>query len=143
MEKNKKPAKMLIPVISIVTIAILLIIIIVKSKQPLSVQTVLKYTPENIYLAVSTLFLFFALKSLTIILPLSALYLASGILFSPITAVFISICGLSITLTIPYLIGHFSGKEIVSDIQKKYPKVRKIMEYQETNTFFACFIHCS
>lgn len=60
MEKNKKPAKMLIPVISIVTIAILLIIIIVKSKQPLSVQTVLKYTPENIYLAVSTLFLFFA-----------------------------------------------------------------------------------
>ncbi len=140
MEKNKKPAKMLIPVISIVTIAILLIIIIVKSKQPLSVQTVLKYTPENIYLAVSTLFLFFALKSLTIILPLSALYLASGILFSPITAGFISICGLSITLTIPYLIGHFSGKEIVSDIQKKYPKVRKIMEYQETNTFFACFI---
>lgn len=63
MEKNKKPAKMLIPVISIVTIAILLIIIIVKSKQPLSVQTVLKYTPENIYLAVSTLFLFFALKT--------------------------------------------------------------------------------
>ena len=140
MEKNKKYRKMLIPVVAIVTIAILLIVIIAKSKQPLSVQTVLKYTPDNIYLAIATLFLFFALKSLTIILPLSALYLASGILFSPIPAVFISVCGLSITLTIPYLIGHFSGKEIVSDIQKKYPKTRKIMEYQKTNTFFACFI---
>ena len=140
MEKNKKHIKMLIPVVAIITIAILLIVITVKSEQPLSVQTVLKYTPDNIYLAVATLFLFFALKSLTIILPLSALYLASGILFPPITAVFISICGLSITLTIPYLIGHFSGKEIVSDIQKKYPNTRKIMDYQKTNTFFACFI---
>lgn len=140
MKKNKKSVKMLIPVIAIVIIAILLTVIIVKSEQPFSVETVLKYTPDNIYLAVATLFLFFALKSLTIILPLSALYLASGILFSPITAVFISICGLSITLTIPYLIGHFSGKEVVSDIQKKYPNTRKIMEYQKTNTFFACFI---
>lgn len=140
MKKNKKSVKILIPVIAIVIIAILLTVIIVKSEQPLSVETVLKYTPDNIYLAVVTLFLFFALKSLTIILPLSALYLASGILFAPITAVFISICGLSITLTIPYLIGHFSGKEVVSDIQKKYPKTRKIMDYQKTNTFFACFI---
>ena len=140
MKKNKKTVKMLIPVIAIVIIAILLTVIIVKSKQPLSVETVLKYTPDNIYLAIATLFLFFALKSLTIILPLSALYLASGVLFSPITAVFISICGLSITLTIPYLLGHFSGKEVVSDIQKKYPNTRKIMEYQKTNTFFACFI---
>lgn len=140
MKKNKKSVKILIPVIAIVIIAILLTVIIVKSEQPLSVETVLKYTPDNIYLAVVTLFLFFALKSLTIILPLSALYLASGILFPPITAVFISICGLSITLTIPYLIGHFSGKEVVSDIQKKYPKTRKIMDYQKTNTFFACFI---
>lgn len=140
MKKNKKSVKMLIPVIAIVIIAILLTVIIVKSEQPFSVETVLKYTPDNIYLAVATLFLFFALKSLTIILLLSALYLASGILFSPITAVFISICGLPITLTIPYLIGHFSGKEVVSDIQKKYPNTRKIMEYQKTNTFFACFI---
>lgn len=85
-------------------------------------------------------FLFFALKSLTVILPLSALYLASGILFSPFMALFVSTCGLAITLTIPYLIGYFSGKKVVQSIQERYPKAQKIMEYQRENTFFACFI---
>lgn len=85
-------------------------------------------------------FSIFALKSLTVILPLSALYLASGILFSPFMALFVSTCGLAITLTIPYLIGYFSGKKVVQRIQEKYPKTQKIMEYQRENTFFACFI---
>ena len=139
MGQNKKYLKMM-PIIAIATVIILFVIIMKKANGELSVETVLKYTPKNIYLAIVTLFLFFALKSLTIVLPLSALYLASGILFSPLIAILVSMGGLAITLTIPYLIGHFSGKDVVQKIQKKYPKTERIMEYQQRNTFFACFI---
>ena len=59
---------------------------------------------------------------------------------SPFMALFVSTCGLAITLTIPYLIGYFSGKKVVQSIQERYPKTQKIMEYQRENTFFACFI---
>ena len=133
MEK-KEYIKMLIPAVAIGIIIVILIVVMRNTEEPISVKTVLKYTPENTCLAVAVLFLFFALKSLTVILPLSVLYLASGILFSPFRAL------LAITLTIPYLIGYFSGKKVVQSIQERYPKTQKIMEYQKENTFFACFI---
>lgn len=139
MEK-KEYIKMLIPAFAIGIIIVILIVVMRNTEGGISVKTVLKYTPENTCLAVAVLFLFFALKSLTVILPLSVLYLASGILFSPFRALFVSTGGLAITLTIPYLIGYFSGKKVVQSIQERYPKTQKIMEYQKENTFFACFI---
>ena len=137
MEK-KEYIKMLIPAFAIGIIIVILVVAMRNTEGAISVKTVLKYTPENTCLAMAVLFLFFALKSLTVILPLSALYLASGILFSPFMALFVSTCGLAITLTIPYLIGYFSGKKVVQRIQEKYPKTQKIMEYQRENTFGAC-----
>lgn len=139
MEK-KEYIKMLIPAFAIGIIIVILIVVMRNTEGGISVKTVLKYTPENTCLAMAVLFLFFALKSLTVILPLSVLYLASGILFSPFRALFVSTGGLAITLTIPYLIGYFSGKKVVQSIQERYPKTQKIMEYQKENTFFACFI---
>ena len=112
MEK-KEYIKMLIPAFAIGIIIVIFVVVMRNTEGAISVKTVLKYTPENTCLAVAVLFLFFALKSLTVILPLSALYLASGILFSPFMALFVSTCGLAITLTIPYLIGYFSGKKVV------------------------------
>ena len=119
---------------------IVFITIIKKTGQPLSVNTILRYTPENAILAAGILLLLFALKSLTVVFPLSILYLASGILFQPIVAVLINMTGLAITITIPYWLGRYSGKETIQEIRRKYPKASMVAKYQETNTFFACFI---
>ena len=135
--KNKKK---LIPIAAIIIMGIVFTVIVKKSGQPLSVNTILKYTPENTILAVGVLLLLFALKSLTIVFPLSILYLASGILFHSIAAVLVSTAGLAITITIPYWIGKYSGKQAVQEICQKYPKAGMVAKYQETNTFFACFI---
>lgn len=135
--KNKKRIS---PIVAIVIMCIVLTIVVRKSGEPLSVDTILRYTPKNEILAVGILLAFFALKSLTIIFPLSILYLASGILFQPMTAVLISTIGFSITTTIPYWIGRYSGKEKVQEICRKYPKAEKLAEYQKKNVLFACFI---
>ena len=130
----------MIPIAAIVIMGIIFIVTIKKSGQSLSVNTILRYTPENAILAAGILLLLFALKSLTVVFPLSILYLASGILFQPIVAVLISMTGLAITITIPYWIGRYSGKETIQEIRQKYPKASMVAKYQETNTFFACFI---
>lgn len=135
--KNKKK---LIPIAAIVLMGIVFTVIVKKSSEPLSVNTILMYTPENVMLAAGIVLLLFALKSLTVVFPLSILYLASGILFHPVIAVLISTAGLAITITIPYWIGRYSGKQIVQEICQKYPKAEMVAKYQETNTFFACFI---
>ena len=135
--KNKKK---LIPIAAMVLMGIVFTVIVKKSSEPLSVNTILRYTPENAILAAGIVLLLFALKSLTVVFPLSILYLASGILFQPVIAVLISTAGLAITITIPYWIGKYSGKQIVQEICQKYPKAGMIAQYQRTNTFFACFI---
>lgn len=135
-----KKIKRLIPIAAIIIMGIILTIAVKKSGQPLSVNTILRYTPQNTILAAGIILSFFALKSLTVVFPLSILYLTSGILFRPWAAVLISTTGLAITITIPYWIGRYSGKQTVQEICRKYPKAEQIAKYQETNTFFACFI---
>lgn len=135
--KNKKK---LIPVAAIIIMGIVFTVIVKKSGQPVSVDTILRYTPENAILAAGIMFAFFALKSLTVVFPLSVLYLVSGIIFYPIVAVLVSAGGLAITITIPYWIGRCSGKQMVQEICRKYPKAEQIAKYQESNTFFSCFI---
>lgn len=132
--------KKLIPIAAIILMGIVFTVIVKKSGQPLSVHTILRYTPENEILAAGILLLLFALKSLTVVFPLSILYLASGILFQPVIAVLISTAGLAVTITIPYWIGKYSGKQAVQEICKKYPKAGMLAKYQEQNIFFACFI---
>ena len=135
-----KDRKKLIPIAAIVVMGIIFTVTVKKSGQPLSVKTILRYTPENTILAAIILLAFFALKSLTVVFPLSILYFASGILFHSVAAALISTAGLAITITIPYWIGKYSGKQAVQEICKKYPKAEMVARYQETNTFFACFI---
>lgn len=132
--------KRFIPVMAVVAIAVILVFIVKISGEQLSVDTILKYTPKNVVLAAVMLVVLFGLKSLTIVLPLSILYLTSGILFSPVAAVLVSTCGLAVSITIPYWFGRCSGNEITRDICRKYPKAGQLSQYQEENTFFACFI---
>jgi len=138
--KYMKKIKKFIPFISIIIMTLFMVITIKYSEQPLSVKTILNYTPDNKIYAASILFIFFALKSLTVIFPLSILYLASGIIFPATTAIFVSIIGLAITITIPYWIGKYSGNTIIQELCQKYPRVKQLSEYQEKNLFFACFI---
>lgn len=135
-----KTKKKLIPVAAMLLMGIVFTVVVKNSEEPLSVNTILRYTPDNAMLAAGILLALFSLKSLTVVFPLSVLYLASGILFQPMTAILVSTVGLAITITIPYWIGRYSGKQVVQNICDKYPKAEQIARYQETNVFFSCFI---
>lgn len=104
-----------------------------------SLDAILRFTPDNPWLAVLVIFCFFAMKSLTVVIPLSLLYLASGLLFSPSVAVLISIIGVCITISLPYGIGYLFGKDMIKRIQVRYPAAKKIDQFQNENRFFTCF----
>ncbi len=126
-----KDRKKLIPIAAIVVMGIIFTVTVKKSGQPLSVNTILRYTPENTILAAVILLAFFALKSLTVVFPLSILYFASGILFHSVAAALISTAGLAITITIPYWIGNIRENRLyrkyVRNIRKQrwLPGIRK------------------
>ena len=135
--KNKKK---LIPFIAIALMCIVSIFIEKITGEPLSVHTIIKYTPKDSILAAIVILFLYALKSLTVVFPLAILYLASGIIFPTWIAILINILGLAITFTIPYWIGRHFGDEAIEEIYTRFPKVKKVTKYQNSNAFFACFI---
>ena len=140
MKNSKKDKLKFIPLIVILIIAIGLSIMVKASEGKITSDTILRYTPDNIYIAIVIILSLFALKSISVVFPLSVLYLASGILFRPFLSVLVSIVGFWITITIPYFIGYVYGKDINVYIKKKYPKIEKLEILQSENTFFVCFI---
>ena len=107
----------------------------VRQRNESGLNAILEYTPDNTLLAIVVMLTFFALKSLTVVLPLSVLYLTCGMMFSPFSALLVSTAGLAVTITIPYLIGKYAGKQTVKSICEKYPKAAQAIPALFTQRF--------
>lgn len=141
-ESDEKVSKRIrkIQIVAIVCFVLAIIVILLTRSGNFSVDSITENAQGNPKKSITSLMLLFAIKSLTIVIPLPSLYVASGILFSPIKAVIISYLGLAITLTIPFVLGRWSGSDEMDYIKKKYPKIDKVIEIQERNEFLASFV---
>ena len=117
-----------------------LVVILLTRSGNVSIESITENAQGDSRKSIVSLMFLFAIKSLTIVIPLPSLYVASGILFSPLKAVLVSYLGLAITLTIPFILGRWSGAEEMEYIKKKYPKIEKVIEMQERNEFLASFV---
>ena len=124
----------------VITIVILVMFGIFSLKKGITVENILHITPDNLVLSILFLWTLFALKSLSVIFPIAMLYLASGIIFPAFISLFVSITGLLITVTIPYIIGRCCGDRFNSRLYKKYPDINKISFEKYGNDFSRCFI---
>lgn len=129
-----------LPLLIIIIMIICTTIFVLKNKDIITIENIVSYTPNNMFLASIVLLGIFGLKSLSVVFPLSILYLASGILFPGHIAILVSGLGLLITISIPYFIGSFFGHDLVTSIILKYPKAKQIENYQNNNQFFLCFL---
>ena len=121
-------------------VVIALVLLFWLYRDELSVEAILTYTPADPVAAACILFLLYALKSISVVFPIAALYLASGKLFAPLLAVGINLLGTAIALTIPYCIGRFAGREFAEKLIQKYPKVKQIDQFQQENVTFVSYI---
>lgn len=106
----------------------------------LTFEQVVSYTPENLFLAALCLIGLYALKSLTVVFPLVALYMAAGVLFPFWPALLINVLGLVVCASIPYCIGRFSGSGLIDWLDRKFPKIDKLNHLQMNNTLFSAYL---
>lgn len=125
-QKNRKIITFLkaLPLI----VCIIFIVLFLASGNDITVQTVLSYTPESPFAAAMVILLLYALKSVSFVFPIAVLQIATGHLFQTPVALFINFLGKTITLSIPYWVGRFSGSDMTGSLQRKYPKIKKITE---------------
>ncbi len=105
-----------------------------------SVSDLLKYQPQNKFLASLVFIGFYALKSLTVFLPVPMLYLAVGHLFSTGVAIVVNFVGIAVAVSVPYWIGkyRFQGKmEEKMDEKKLVSKINSILSER---TWFSVYM---
>ena len=138
MEERKRNSSRFLKLLPVAGIALFAIVYLLAGKD-INTETILSYTPENLFLAAAFMLILFAAKSLTVFFPLLVLELVSGMLFPTGIAIIVNILGNAVTFTIPYFIGRFYGPEMTTYLIEKRPKLQVIYEKQKENEWFLCF----
>ncbi len=106
----------------------------------MTVEEILAYEPANLWLAVAGLMGLYVVKSVTVVFPLAVLYISAGVLFSPPAAILANLAGLFLTVSIPYALGRFYGREYVEQLVSRHKGGRFLRELQgESGFFFSYF----
>lgn len=104
-------------------------------RNEISLERLLNYTPRNPFLSAFVMMLFFALKSISVVLYSGLLYAASGILFSIPLAIVVNICGTIVMALVHYLPSRRFGAEIVDGLREKYPKLKAVDSFQRKSDY--------
>lgn len=86
-------------------LAVVVIIIIVQRPQGITVQNLLTYTPESPALAFLFLCVLYCIKPVATFIPVTLLYIVTGIMFPTWQAILITYIGLMLEISEGYLVG--------------------------------------
>ena len=106
----------------------------------ISVDDILNYTPSEPLLAALFLWLAFALKSLSLVFPILAIFAVSGQLFPLPIALAVNTVGVAIAMPLPYLLGRASELSFTDKLLVKYPKLQDLRTLRENSSFFLSFL---
>lgn len=105
-----------------------------------TIQHILEFTPDNLWLAALVMIGLFGMKSLSVFFPMLILIAASGSIFpNYFVALLVNCIGVLVMLTLPYLIGRFAEREFVERIISKQKNADKLREFKSDNEFFIAY----
>jgi uncharacterized membrane protein YdjX (TVP38/TMEM64 family) len=125
MKKVKYIIKYIVKSLPLIIIFMGILLFLIYGKD-LSIDKIINNTPENSTYAVAFIMLLYSFKSISVLFPVSILFIVTGMLFPVFLAIIINIIGTSIGLTLPYVIGFFSSEGSEIRLISKYPKLKKV-----------------
>ena len=138
MKKNDFFSNALRLIPPIVTIILVLLVLWFGSQ--LSLEQLISYTPSHLFLAAAAVIFLFAVKSLSVVFPLSALYILSSFWFGPWIAILVNYLGLTVCMTIPYCIGRMFGGHLIDKLVEKYPKLLRLQQLGISNQVMLAYL---
>lgn len=121
-------------------IIVFLVIFILINFHDITAQEIAEFTPNNYFLAFLMLIGIYAIKSLSVFIPLPVLYVSATLVFTSRWAIIVNLIGLAVCMSLPYLIGRYSASDFIQNIFRRYPKIHRINDIKTDNEFLFVFI---
>lgn len=103
-------------------------------------EDLLNYTPPSLLGAAVLLLCGYALKSLSVVFPLSLLYVAAGVMLPLWMAWGVNLLGLLVCVTLPYWVGRISGGELAESLLRTNRKAARAAEVVTENRVFTAYL---
>ena len=108
-------------------------------KDQITVDNIVAYAPDNMFVAAVVMLMLFAVKSVLVFVYCGLLYAASGILFPVPIAILVNILGSLIMAAIPFWIGKRAGVKLVDGLLQNHPKLKFLKDAPNKSPFFMSF----
>ena len=129
MKHTKKKTFLWIGIgVIILPILVVLLYTLTKKITGLTPDDIYVFTGGNIWFEIGIVLLIYAIKSVLFFIPIVFCYILTGNLFPPLYSILLNIVGVSLTLTLTFLIGKRLGKELVEKIIRRSKKTKKFMD---------------
>lgn len=84
---------------------------------------------------------FTVVKSFALIFPPAVIFVVSGMFFEHLwQAWLVNLAATAASLILPYYLGKFTGKSMMDTLKGRFPKIKKIDDFAETNDFAVVFV---
>lgn len=140
MRNTDKPKWIHIAQIISWIVGILITVLCWNEFRNLTVKDIVESTPKDLLLSIGLILVYYILKSFIVIVPVLVVQIAAGIIFPIPIAIAVNLLGLVLTLSISFVMGHYTGKNYVDKLIHKYPKSAVIQSFSRKNEFFFCFM---
>ena len=81
------------------------------------------------------------IKAFALVITPSVVFVVCGIVFDDLwVAVLVSILCIATSITVPYYLGRFMGRDAAEALRNKYPKVKKFDDFIDENSFMVVFL---
>lgn len=101
---------------------------------------VVSFLSDNQIVSVIELLALYVLKTCSIMFPLGALQIASGMIYPLPVALLVNLAGLMIIVTIPFALGKKTTPELQRKLIQRFPKLQRVENFQNRTPFTYCFL---
>ena len=139
LEKKEPLGKRLLR-LAPMAVTIALVIWVLGTDRDLTVEALLDHTPENQLLAALLLLLLYAVKSLSVLLPLALFEVAATLVFPLPAALALNLLGVGVACSVPFFTARFSAGQSVERLMEKHPKLHALRDFRVGNDFIYAFL---
>lgn len=118
----------------------ILIILLALTGRKIEPEDLMRYIPAGPFLAAPVLLAMYAIKSISVFLPMLPLQLTAGFLFPPLLAVLINTAGYALGAALSWRRGHKAGVETMDKLMEAHPRLSVFFSGSGENYIFLSFL---